>query len=89
MPVTDAFDDFSATLESPICNGFDISPNDTADLSQVTRAIMVGGAGDLAVQFKNGGIVTLPALSPGVVYPFRAARVLATGTTATGVKGLV
>ena len=33
--------------------------------------------------------VTLPALSPGVLYPIRIARVLATGTTATGIKGLV
>ena len=50
---------------------------------------MVASAADLAVVLKSGDAVTLPALSAGVFYPIRITRVLATGTTATGVKGLI
>nr|WP_231886333.1 hypothetical protein [Sulfitobacter sp. HI0054] len=50
--------------------------------------MMVASVGDLAVVLKSGDAVTLPALSPGVIYPLRIARVLATGTTATGINGL-
>ena len=66
-----------------------MTPSDAADLPQMTRGVMVASAGDLAVVLKSGDAVTLPALSPGVLYPIRIARVLATGTTATGIKGLV
>ncbi|MCX8226377.1 MAG: hypothetical protein OTI35_09900 [Sulfitobacter sp.] len=89
MPTIDNFDDFSAGLTGPICGGFAIAPDDTTDVAQVTRAIMVSGTGDVSAVLKNGETVTLPNLLAGVVYPFRVARVLSTGTTATGIKGLV
>ena len=64
-------------------------PDDTADLPQITRGFMVGGAGDVAVTLKSGDAVTLPGLMAGVVYPFRISKVRDSGTTATGIKGLV
>ncbi|MFG6621456.1 hypothetical protein ACGYK3_18290 [Sulfitobacter sp. 1A05707] len=75
-------------MTGPICGGFDVTLSDAADLPQMTRGVMVASVGDLAVVLKSGDAVTLPALSPGVIYPIRIARVLATGTTATGIKGL-
>ncbi|WPZ23565.1 hypothetical protein T7987_17825 (plasmid) [Sulfitobacter faviae] len=75
-------------MTGPICGGFDVTPSDAADLPQMTRGVMVAYVGDLAVVLKSGDAVTLPALSPGVIYPIHIARVLATGTTATGIKGL-
>ncbi|WP_341232756.1 hypothetical protein [uncultured Sulfitobacter sp.] len=89
MPTTDNFHDYSAGLTGPICGGFPITPDDAADIAQVTRAVMVSGAGDLSVVLKSGDAVTLPNLMAGVVYPFRIARVLNSGTTASGVMGLV
>ena len=89
MPTTDNFHDYSAGLTGPICGGFSITPDDAADIAQVTRAVMVSGAGDLSVVLKSGDTMTLPNLMAGVVYPFRVARVLDTGTTASGIKGLV
>ncbi|MGR3699462.1 MAG: spike base protein, RCAP_Rcc01079 family [Roseovarius sp.] len=89
MPILDIFEDHLNGLTGPICGGFDVTPSDAADLLQMTRGVMVASAGDLAVVLKSGDAVTLPALSPGVIYPIRIARVLATGTTATGIKGLV
>jgi hypothetical protein len=89
MPTIDNFHDYSAGLTGPICGGFDILPDDAADIAQVTRAIMVSEVGSVSAVLKSGDVVTLPNLMAGVVYPFRIARVLATGTTATGIKGLV
>ncbi len=89
MPTIDDFHDYSAGLTGPICGGFAIAPDDATDIAQVTRAIMVSGTGDVSAVLKNGETVTLPNLMAGVVYPFRVARVLNTGTTATGIKGLV
>ena len=89
MPILDIFDDHHNGLTGPICGGFDVTPDDATDLPQMARGVMVGSAGDVAVVLKSGDAITLPALSPGVIYPLRIARVLATGTTASGIKGLI
>lgn len=88
MPITDHFDTMTPGLSSPAIGGFDITPYDGADLATLPRAIMVTGAGDIAAVFKDGTALNLTGLSAGVIYPLRLARVLATGTTATGIKGL-
>jgi hypothetical protein len=89
MSISDKFQNTQPGLSGPVQGGFDIVPADGADLPEVTRGLMVTSAGDLAVVLKNGDAITLPGLTPGVIYPVRATRVEATGTTATGVKGLV
>lgn len=89
MPITDPFASHVDSLTSPVTGGFDITPADGTDLARVTRALMVTTAGDVAVTFRDGTSLTLPGLTPGVIYPLRVTRVLATGTTASGVKGLV
>ena len=88
MPIPDQFDDFSNSLTGPICGGFDVTPDDSVNLPMMTRALMVTGAGDVAVVLKIGDAITLPGLAPGVIYPVRVVRVLVTNTTATGLKGL-
>lgn len=89
MPIFDQFQDHHNGLTGPICGGFDITPDDANDLAQMTRGVMVSSAGDVAVVLKNGDAITLPGLAPGIIYPVRVARVLATGTTAAGIKGLI
>lgn len=89
MPVSDQFSDFQSSLSGPVEGGFDVIPADGSDLGQMTRGLMVSGGGDVAVTLKSGDQLTLPALTAGVIYPLRVARVWATGTTATGIKGLV
>ena len=89
MSISDKFSEYSSGLSSPICGGFDIAPDDSVDLISVTRAIILAGGGDVSVVLKNGDSITLPALAAGVIYPFRVARILSTGTTATGLKGLI
>lgn len=89
MPISDSFASFDSGLSAPICGGFDIAPDDGADLPALTRAVMVTGAGDVTVVLKDGDTLSLSGLTSGVIYPFRVVRVMSTGTTATGLKGLV
>jgi hypothetical protein len=41
MTISDTFGDFTPGLSSPICGGFDIVPDDSVDLQNVTRAIVL------------------------------------------------
>lgn len=84
----DEFESYTTSLTSPARDADVIVPNDAADLNAVTRAIYVGSAGDLQVQMASGQTVTFENVLAGVVYPIRAARVLATGTTAAGLIAL-
>lgn len=84
-------DDFSGhdtSLTSPAIGAAIIIPSDSVALPSTTRAIYVGGSGNLRLQFMSGEVVTLTGVQAGVIYPVRALLVLATGTTATGLVGL-
>ncbi|MCG8441816.1 MAG: hypothetical protein MI723_08405 [Caulobacterales bacterium] len=85
---TDLFSKTSPGLTSPPARAFAITPNDGVDLAVATRGLMVASAGDVALVTVGGDTVTLPGLLAGVQYAIRANRVLATGTTATGLIGL-
>ena len=63
-------------------------PNDAADLPEVTRAIYVGTGGDLTVRMLTGETLTFTGIAPASLLPVRAARILATGTTAGNLVGL-
>ena len=88
MPIKDYHATWQHDQTGPIVGAFDVTPDDGADLAVMTRAIMVTVAGDVAVVFKDGSAITMTALQPGVQYAVRLSRVRATGTTATGIKGL-
>jgi len=61
----------------------DVSPNNSTDLPHITKAIYVGGAGDVKIDLTQGGTVTLKAVPVGTFLQVEAKRVYATGTTAT------
>lgn len=85
----DRFATLSPSLTSPVTDGFNISPSDSDMLREVTRALFVGGAGDVALKLVSGGQVVLKGVAAGVLIPVRASAVLATGTTASSIVGLV
>lgn len=72
----------------PIESAFDITPNNTTDLTRVTRGIYVGTSGDLKVDTADGDTVTFVGLSAGVIHPMRIRRVYATGTDADDIIGV-
>lgn len=65
-----------------------ITPSDTEYLKYTTRAIRVGGAGDLAVMTANGEVTTIPSLLAGETIVVRAKKVYSTNTTATEIMGM-
>lgn len=87
MPATDTFSDHSTGLTGPVSAAEHITPSNSTDLSHVTRALYIGGSGDVQVTLAKGQTVTLAAAAGGAFYPLRITRVLATGTTATGLVG--
>lgn len=75
-------------LESPPSRAFAVTPTDAADLTIPIRGLMVAVGGNVALVTRGGDTATLPGLEPGVQYAVLATRILATGTTATGIVGL-
>lgn len=86
MP-TDMFEPVGRKLDSPIENLFDITPNDSVDLTIATRGLYVGVTGNVKVTTVRGDTVTLVGLASGIFHPIRVARVHSTGTTATSIVG--
>ena len=84
----DQFSDFPTTLNAPARDAAAVTPSDATDLTVMPRAIYVGGTGNLALRMAGGQTVTLTGVQAGSLLPLRAARVLATGTTATGIVAL-
>ncbi len=84
----DTFADHAVGLTAPATRPETITPNDSADLSHTTRALYVGQTGNVRVQMVSGDIVTLANMQGGILYPIRASRVFATGTTASDLVGL-
>ncbi|WOF72946.1 hypothetical protein QMT40_000570 [Parvibaculaceae bacterium PLY_AMNH_Bact1] len=84
----DQFGAHTTSLESPASSAVAITPSDENDLAQISRAVYVGGAGDLAVTMKDGSIATFKNLIGGTVMAIRVARVLSTGTTATHIVAM-
>jgi hypothetical protein len=83
----DHFKDHAQGLESPATRIAEIVPSDYASLAFATRAITVETAGHLQVETTAGdtGRVFVAA---GIPFPLRAVRIMATGTTASGIVGL-
>lgn len=88
MPATDTFYSSNVGLASPFVHAFAITASDSTDLANVTRAIYVGGGGNIALITAGGETVTITGALIGFVYHIRATRVLSTGTSATNLVGL-
>lgn len=64
-----------------------VTPNDGADLAFVPKALWVNVAGNLALVDADGNDAIF-AVAASIPIPLRARRVLATGTTATGIRAI-
>lgn len=85
--MSDKFQGHQRGLSSPPEEAAAVTPNDTTPLAQASRAIYVGGAGNLSVTMLGGQNVTF-AVQAGTLLPLRASHVRAAGTTATGIVAL-
>lgn len=88
MPI-DNFEDTGDSVIAPAQTCFDITPDDGAELSLVTKALYVGSGGDIAVQpLEGASLVTFRNVPSGATLDLRVTKVAATGTTASDIIGL-
>jgi hypothetical protein len=74
----------STGISGPARNAAAVTPDDGVDLANVSRGIVVGTGGNIAVTMVGGMDVTI-AVSDGAILPICVTRIKATGTTATGI----
>lgn len=72
----------------PAVTVFDIVPDDGKDLPLLTTALNVATPGTVRITTDDASVADI-TIHPGVAFPIRARRVWQTGTTATGLRGLV
>lgn len=87
MPAIDTYAKDIAQI-GPARNAVAVTPNDSADLTAVTRGVMVGVSGNVSVNMSGSGSAVVLPLTAGQLYPIAVSRILATGTTATGIVAI-
>lgn len=79
---TDAYKDRAPALSDVAGVHFAIAPSNITDLAVRPRALYCTVAGNVVIRDQAGTDITYP-VTVGQILPFRANRILATGTTAT------
>ncbi|MGT2429252.1 spike base protein, RCAP_Rcc01079 family [Cupriavidus basilensis] len=70
---------------SPAVKAAAVTPNDSVVFDPPSKAIYVGGSGDLTVVLADDtNPVTFTSVQGGLPYPLMVKKVMLTGTTATG-----
>jgi hypothetical protein len=83
MPATDNFSRQQTQTADPATNAVLITPSDSTDLATVTRAVYVGGTGNMKVTMQDSGTVLFSGIPAGTTLPIRVSRIWATTTSAT------
>lgn len=81
-------DGLAPTIEGPASRAETVTPSDSVDLADVSRALYVGATGDLSVIMEHGGTVTFRNVVGGTIMPIRVSRVLDAETTAFEIVAL-
>jgi hypothetical protein len=71
----------------PYANALPVTPGDVGSLPATTRALWIGGAGNVTVDTLGGQTVTLTAVAAGTLLPLQVSRVRS-ATTATLIVAL-
>lgn len=82
----DKFGSFPLSYDQPPKHHFPITPNDATDMANIPRSIFIGVAGTIVLHDASGTAATYTCPAGYELFGhFR--RVLATGTTASGLVG--
>ena len=85
--MVDDFPHKSAVLSAPIEDAVAVTPHDSTNLSNTTRALWVGVLGDISVEMSGSGSAIVFKGVQGLI-PLRVTRVNSTATTATDIVAL-
>ena len=87
--MADRYNIGSSGLTGPATRSAAVTPSDSVDLPNVSRALWVGGAGNVAVMLADDtSAVTFVSVAAGTLLPLRVKRVMATNTTATSLVAI-
>ena len=84
----DKFSAFADSPSGPATALLEIHPNDETDLPQILSGLNVATPGTVRVTTRDGSVGSV-FVTAGTVFPLRVTRIWATGTTATGIYGLI
>lgn len=84
MTARDSYQGAVFTLDAPASSAVEVTPSDSVELERVSRAVWIGGEGDLHVKMQSGDGVTFTNMNVGW-HPIRVSQIFATGTDATGI----
>jgi hypothetical protein len=88
MAETDVYSSHKPGLTTPGRKAFAITPHDTNELANTTRAIWVGTGGTVSVVLEDDSTqVNLTNVPNGTLLPLRA-KIVHTDSTATGMIGI-
>ncbi len=87
MAAPDNSGGFARELTSPIENAAAVSPSDTVNLTNASRALWVGVRGNVAVHM-IGATISVVFVGVHGLLPIRVDKVLATNTDATSIVTL-
>lgn len=76
------------TVDAPAREYSVVTPHDTTNLSKLSKALYIGGAGNVVAVDIDGNTCEFTAVPAGTVLPIRVKRVNATSTTATSIVAL-
>jgi S1-C subfamily serine protease len=85
--VIDSSYDENGQSVSLVSKAVAVVPSDSTVLDK-TRAIYVGGAGNITVTMADGGDATFAAIGAGIIHQLGVIKIKATGTTATSILAL-
>ena len=86
--MSDKFENRADFVSAPATRFASVTPSDSADLTELPKALYVGIGGALVLRGADGTAVTFTQVVGGTVLPVRARRVQASGTTAGAIVAL-
>lgn len=86
--MSDHFKSMARSITAPALGALVITPSDSTNLAAPVRAITVNVGGTLA-WLNEQGVAQATGPLPAGTYPMMATRILATGTTASGLTGWI
>jgi hypothetical protein len=87
--MSDQFDRTEHALDSPAKAAVAVTPHDSTNLDTPSKALYVGGAGDISVEMCHvGSAIVFVGVLAGTILPIRVTRVNDTGTDATSIVAL-
>lgn len=87
MPPINRFPDMSTRLGAAFTRSWAVTPDDAVYLDELPRLVTCTGEGVIAWENEDGEAQVTP-IGAYQVHVMRPARILATGTTATGIHAM-